>query len=161
MLMLTRRKRESLVFGDDMYLHVKEILRERIRVRIDVPKGTNVARHNGVREIPINTQDAEIHTSIDLHEDIVIGPVNLCVLRITKSQVRVGVTAPDNMKVMRTEVIEREKAKGNQIGASRKPEPKPKVTYKPKRRALTPEEIEEREHQALLERYGFTPDSRQ
>jgi len=157
MLILTRQPRESLVFGDDMFMHVKEILRERIRVQIDVPKGTNVARHNGVREIPINSQDGEIHTSIDLHEDIVIGPVNLCVLRTTKSQVRLGITAPENMKVMRTEVIERERAKGKEIGASRIPDRKPKVSYKkPKRRALTPEQQEEREQQALLERYGFT-----
>jgi len=136
MLILTRRVRESVLMGDDMMITVVGISRFSVRLQITAPERSAISLHSGADQDFIDHWGGiPVTVTVQLEQDVVVGPVNVAVLQVTKEQVRLGFTAPKEVKLLRHEIMLR--GPKTQLSADEDDDP------------------EKRSEQEMLSRYGL------
>lgn len=125
MLVLTRMRDESIMIGDDIEVQVVDIRSDKIRLRIVAPKHISIHRKElydvikleNLKRPPVIEGDASVAQKRDgggglvlsreRGQIIMIGDdIEVMIVDIRGDNVRIGTTAPKNIKVHRLEVYE-------------------------------------------------------
>ena len=120
MLVISRKKHEGIVINDDITLIVVEISDDKVRLGINAPKNVPVHRREvfdaikrkeaktGIPEPPrkVRDGDGKLVLSRKKRESIVINDnITIVVIEIRGERVRLGVEAPREIPVHRSEVF--------------------------------------------------------
>ena len=110
MLVLSRKRDESVTLGDDIVVTVVEILGGRVQLRID-PKGVLVRRCEDLGEVEQDGSDpssaGRVVVARSRNEAIIIGDdIVVTIVDIRGDRVRLGFDAPVKIPVHRREVYE-------------------------------------------------------
>jgi len=121
MLVLSRKKDEKIIIGDDITLVVIEIRSDKVRLRIEAPTEISVHRSEVYEKILLERGITSILEVTDQKsggkgmlvlsrmkdEKIIIGDdITVMVIEIRSDKVRLGIEAPTEISVHRSEVYD-------------------------------------------------------
>jgi sRNA-binding carbon storage regulator CsrA len=89
MLAITRRPGEGFKVGEYTHVRVSAVLQDRVRFHVQDPDGIGVLRYQGE------------------HFSVLRGTVRIYITGIRRNQVRIGIVAPQEVKILRDELLER------------------------------------------------------
>ena len=129
MLVLSRKRDEEIVVGDDIFITVKEIRGNRVRLGFEAPREMPVFRREKFDEIlkaggeivsNASGKNGTLVLSRSQDESVVLGSeIEIFVVEIRGDKVRIGIEAPKHIPVHRREVydaIKREKQRAANPG---------------------------------------------
>ena len=118
MLVLTRRINETIKIGNDIEIMVVEVRGDRVRLGFTAPQDVKIWRAevydiaiaNSIRPIifPQAAKAGMLILTRRIGETVMVGDeIEITVVDIRGDRVRLGFTAPNDVKILRAEVYER------------------------------------------------------
>ncbi len=66
MLVLTRKKDESIVIGDDIEIVITEISEDKVKIGVKAPKNVKIFRKELIQEVESTNSESNISNNLDI-----------------------------------------------------------------------------------------------